>query len=464
MAVRQYVGARYVPKFADPVAWQSGTSYEALTIVTYNNASYTSKIPVPATVGNPADNPTYWALTGNYNAQVEAYREETVAVREELTQTQNDLASETEGREQADTNLLSKINKMKILCIGDSWGTGVGASGQGWPWHLEHSMGQTVYNYCVGGACASENTNNRTTYYEELVNAHNAGVQPDVIVIAGGTNDINYAETTEAGFDKCFTYCATNFPNIPIYCIYITIATKFGNEKTDLHDLLYTEKSKTKNAYVNHALSLGHIGADVHGYIAAECFGLLTSDEWHLSNYWYVANAIFAVLHGVVPTTKIKYIQMPKLVSEIQANNVYVLFNQDTVVVSSGNAGPNTQIRLSSDIEGDVFTEIKGKSLNNLQFNLQYENLTNPLFYAYDNDNAYYTIVSGMCHIYWNGAEKIYIGAYTMSFNNKTVRLRLNAYNLDNVGNPTITIPDSIEYISINLNSMYGAFPITNMI
>lgn len=85
MAVRQYVGARYVPKFADPVAWQSGTSYEALTIVTYNNASYTSKVPVPATVGNPADNDTYWALTGNYNAQVEEYRQETQALSESIT-------------------------------------------------------------------------------------------------------------------------------------------------------------------------------------------------------------------------------------------------------------------------------------------------------------------------------------------------------------------------------------------
>lgn len=69
--VKQYVGARYVPKFASPVAWAANTSYEALTIVTFNNASYTSKVPVPPTVGNPANNPQYWALTGNYNAQVE---------------------------------------------------------------------------------------------------------------------------------------------------------------------------------------------------------------------------------------------------------------------------------------------------------------------------------------------------------------------------------------------------------
>ena len=75
--VKQYVGARYVPKFASPIEWAADTSYEALTIVTFNNASYTSKIQVPPTVGNPANNPKYWALTGNYNAQVEQYRQET---------------------------------------------------------------------------------------------------------------------------------------------------------------------------------------------------------------------------------------------------------------------------------------------------------------------------------------------------------------------------------------------------
>lgn len=68
MAVRQYIGARYVPKLEGE--WTNNTEYEALTIVTYNNASYTSKIPVPANIGNPLDNPTYWVCTGNYNAQM----------------------------------------------------------------------------------------------------------------------------------------------------------------------------------------------------------------------------------------------------------------------------------------------------------------------------------------------------------------------------------------------------------
>ena len=68
MAVRQYIGARYVPKFADPIEWQNNTSYEALTVVTYNYASYTSKKPVP--VGIAPTNSEYWVLTGNYNAQM----------------------------------------------------------------------------------------------------------------------------------------------------------------------------------------------------------------------------------------------------------------------------------------------------------------------------------------------------------------------------------------------------------
>lgn len=82
MAVRQYVGARYVPKFADPVEWEKNKNYESLTIVTYNGSSYTSKVPVPPTVGNPADNKDYWVRTADYNAQVEQYRQTVEGYRE----------------------------------------------------------------------------------------------------------------------------------------------------------------------------------------------------------------------------------------------------------------------------------------------------------------------------------------------------------------------------------------------
>lgn len=72
----QYIGARYVPKFysgSNGTQWDQGVAYEAFTIVTYLNNSYTSKVPVPVGVGAPNLNPEYWAQTGNYNAQLEHY-------------------------------------------------------------------------------------------------------------------------------------------------------------------------------------------------------------------------------------------------------------------------------------------------------------------------------------------------------------------------------------------------------
>lgn len=74
MATLQYIGARYVPTFylnsLGTPEWEAGVAYEPLTIVTYNNNSYTSRKPVPAEIGNPSANPEYWAQTGVYNAQI----------------------------------------------------------------------------------------------------------------------------------------------------------------------------------------------------------------------------------------------------------------------------------------------------------------------------------------------------------------------------------------------------------
>lgn len=62
-----YIGARYVPVFDGE--WDAAKSYEPLTVVTCQGNSYTSKTFVAA--GTPVSNETYWALTGNYNAQLE---------------------------------------------------------------------------------------------------------------------------------------------------------------------------------------------------------------------------------------------------------------------------------------------------------------------------------------------------------------------------------------------------------
>ena len=89
MANRQYVGARYVPKFADPVDWNGTLSYEALTIVTHLGNSFTSKKPVPA--GVDIGNAEYWVNTGNYNEQVATYQQQVVNVAEIVTNMKSKL-------------------------------------------------------------------------------------------------------------------------------------------------------------------------------------------------------------------------------------------------------------------------------------------------------------------------------------------------------------------------------------
>ena len=99
---RQYVGARYVPKIMGE--WNKALQYEALSIVTHLGNSFTSKVPVPANID--ITNTNYWINTGNYNAQVEAYRKDTAQVK-------NDLNNEIINRKNA--------CKDNILWIGDSY-------------------------------------------------------------------------------------------------------------------------------------------------------------------------------------------------------------------------------------------------------------------------------------------------------------------------------------------------------
>lgn len=83
----QYIGARYVPIFGrvneDSITWDNNAPYEPLTIVLYQGNSYTSRQYVPA--GIEITNEQYWANTGNYNAQVEQYRQEVRAFDGRIT-------------------------------------------------------------------------------------------------------------------------------------------------------------------------------------------------------------------------------------------------------------------------------------------------------------------------------------------------------------------------------------------
>lgn len=87
MSVTQYIGARYVPLIADPITWDITKTYEPLTIVYYQGNSFTSRQAVPA--GIDITNNDFWALTGNYNAQIEQYRTEVQTFDNRITANTN---------------------------------------------------------------------------------------------------------------------------------------------------------------------------------------------------------------------------------------------------------------------------------------------------------------------------------------------------------------------------------------
>lgn len=94
----QYIGSRYVPVFGrkgeDSIEWDNSGTYEPLTIVLYKGNSYTSRQFVP--VGVEITNKKYWANTGNYNAQIEQYRQEVAQIQKTI-----------------DGSIIPDINKLK---------------------------------------------------------------------------------------------------------------------------------------------------------------------------------------------------------------------------------------------------------------------------------------------------------------------------------------------------------------
>lgn len=225
---RQYVGARYVPKVMGE--WNKALQYEALSIVTYAGNSFTSKVPVPANID--ISNKSYWVNTGNYNAQVEAYRQQT-------SQLENRLNSEIIDRKN-DT-------KDNILWIGDSYSV-----------NYNHKLPNGVrymlnaknwYEYSKGGAgflgaWAGASFND---LIEQAKNEMSASQKEMIkyVYIVGGANDSSFSWTQLKDKVVSTVQNARNsFPNAQVCFIFASCAY-------DTYQDLFTKtKNMTNDNYV----------------------------------------------------------------------------------------------------------------------------------------------------------------------------------------------------------------------
>lgn len=203
MSVRQYIGARYVPRFSDVNNgnWSSVYSYEPLIIVKNGNDYYTSKKSVP--VGIAITNTEYWALTGNYNGAI-------AQLDTRVTAAENSI------------NVLETV-KNNVIIFGDSWTDFTHDTNVRIPAMIADYFNVSVHNYSYGGTgfdVANGYDEQITWFAADNIDPHSI----KFILISAGGNEY-YAGTNSAGFvlkfqdwyDKLMT--ALDNVEVPIYWV-----------------------------------------------------------------------------------------------------------------------------------------------------------------------------------------------------------------------------------------------------
>lgn len=266
--VREYVGARYVPVFANPPEWNDTRGYEPLTIVLHEGNSFTSTQYVPT--GVDIKNTEYWLETGNWNAQIEAYRQEVLrfdgritqnaddikvnmaAIAEEVTNRQAAIAAEQQERINSDNALalrmdniekatpLDDIKRRHAVFIGDSFMAPSASYPQKLAYFVSNLLGWTMHNYAVGGTGWYDEGGVGMNFLHQIEDAANKITVPtdqvSYVIIGGGFNDWNdptpltYSQLYSAAFNTVVK-AHQLFPNAEIVCI----PMMFRNYGVDVH-------------------------------------------------------------------------------------------------------------------------------------------------------------------------------------------------------------------------------------
>lgn len=303
--VKQYIGARYVPKFDGD--YNSEKEYEPLTIVTYMFNSYTSKKIVPP--GILPTNEEYWACTGLYNQQVEEYRQQVVSYKEE-TDEELDLLNDK----------VDNINKTFALVFGNSYAAGVGSeTNKGIYDRIKDTFTDSKLYYGSGtGFLAYESGHLADTFIAQLNTAildesvDNNEVTHIVVLGAWGES----REMASLGYDDFITqlldavYAFKNtaksaFPNLK------EISYAWCEGRNFFSQSMYGINNYFADAYkVHRAMSYvcNRRGVRYLGYVSWNInfkSGFFSADNYHPNDYGYesISNAWLAAYVGeFIPT------------------------------------------------------------------------------------------------------------------------------------------------------------------
>ena len=302
MAVTQYIGARYVPVFVGE--WDSTKAYEALSIVQHNGNSYTSVQAVPS--GIDIEDTSFWAETGNYNAQVEAYRKEVLgytgqiedvavkadsaleqcrALEPKITANTNSIKAENtraanaekenadaisaevvraqDAEKTLDTKISSIVvaSKRGIVLLGDSWCT-----------YNDKNIGTTLAGmpgvaYCKNYGVAGAKIQGLAAQCKTALADKNLDIKTvtDVFVVAGTNNVYWDTDVSQQDAYSAFTEIGSTFPYAKVHWFpnnaktnnsyrnarYVTIGRGVAQAGASIHLESLTIPFSYNNSYYN---------------------------------------------------------------------------------------------------------------------------------------------------------------------------------------------------------------------
>lgn len=226
MANLQYVGARYVPKFATPYEWDINATYEPLTIVGYQGSSYTSKQTVPA--GTQISNETYWALTASPSGQTQILAEKVSSIQDVVDTNTDDI------NRLAGITALQPVrpdNMQNIVIVGDSyiepdysWSKTLAYTALALPAERVGIIGESGSGFANPGVSGNNFQALANTLASQKGSSWCASVSH--VIFGGGANDTlqTRAQIINA-MQSCFTQTRTLFPNAKIYAAFICRST-----------------------------------------------------------------------------------------------------------------------------------------------------------------------------------------------------------------------------------------------
>ena len=243
----QYIGARYVPIFGRKgeatIEWDNTAPYEPLTVVLHQGNSYTSRQYVP--IGIDILNEDFWANTGNYNAQIEQYRQVAIAAKT----TADDALRLAQANETAINNigvnvteLQTKFNNLNVINFAD------------------YKTNENTNDETLDTILALPNINGSTLYFPSGTYTFNAQhTLPTSIKIIGQGDSTNIKwnnaietdygtgpfmivngdgiEISNLSFGSDIPMPTENDRNVPAHNFYLVMVAQDGSKNIYLHDI-----------------------------------------------------------------------------------------------------------------------------------------------------------------------------------------------------------------------------------